>query len=199
MTRIFENTVFARATAVVVIAAGLFSGAAAQAGDHGAASVREVAVEACMGFNEYAPVTLVDAVEDGMGDTLVWLEDRDGDLWMCNADADGNVYFNVFMEGDLLEGDGLQLVGWEQSDLPDTHRPDPQLAAEQLCTAVLEEFFEETSISITTVSDGFGDYLVWLSTDEGGLWACNASADNILFAFEEIDGPLNVADPLPVA
>ena len=35
-----------------------------------------------------------------MGDWLVWVEDKDGDLWMCNANAEGDVYANVFLEGD---------------------------------------------------------------------------------------------------
>lgn len=199
MNRMFDNTVFAGMTAAAVIAAGLLSANVAQAHDRSDARNQEAAAAACMDFNQYAPVTVVEMVDDGLGDTLVWLEDRDGDLWMCNADADGNVYFNVFMEGDLLEGEGLELVGWQEASFPGSDQADPGLAAERLCLAVLEEFLEETSTSTTTVSDGLGDYLVWLSTDEGSLWACNASADNVLYAFEEIVGPIDVADQLPMA
>jgi hypothetical protein len=77
-------------------------------------SGQDAAVQACMDLNEYAPTELVDAVDDGLGDYLVWVKDRDGDLWMCNANADGAVYANVIMEGDLLEGDGMRMISNDQ-------------------------------------------------------------------------------------
>ena len=58
--------------------------------------------------NEYKPAKLSEAVEDGLGDWIVWVEDTDGDLWLCNANATGDVYANVFLEGDLLGGEGAQ-------------------------------------------------------------------------------------------
>lgn len=37
---------------------------------------------------------MLNAVDDGsgIGFSLVWLNDKDGNLWMCDADAHGNVY-----------------------------------------------------------------------------------------------------------
>ena len=55
--------------------------------DHAAG--REEAAEACQAINEYGPAEMVETVEDGLGDWLVWVKDKDGDLWMCNANADG--------------------------------------------------------------------------------------------------------------
>ena len=59
------------------------------------------------------PVSVVNAVDDGsgIGFSLVWLNDKDGNLWMCDADADGNVYAYSLLTGDLLEGAGGELIG----------------------------------------------------------------------------------------
>ncbi len=54
----------------------------------------EVAIKACSTVNPSQPVKVVNAVDDGsgIGLSLVWLTDKDSNLWMCDADADGNVY-----------------------------------------------------------------------------------------------------------
>jgi hypothetical protein len=165
---------------------------------------RETAIQACLDLNEYAPAEAIEAVEDGLGDFLVWVEDRDGDLWMCNANADGAVYANVMMEGDLLQGDGPEMIGY--TPMVNRERPnfgggddggrsggasDPASRAEALCAAVAETV-EEMQI-IATVEDGLGDYLVWLENGEAELWMCNASAEAELYAFEPVDYPINDA------
>lgn len=192
---IFANSAFTRIAAAVTVAAGMLTATAAQSYESDAFNRYEAAIEACADESFYAPVTVVEAVGDGLGDLLVWLEDRNGDLWMCNADAWGTVYVNVLIEGDLLNGSGLSLVGW-QDDIPvDGQRPNPQFEAERLCMAVVDRHHAETTVWTTAVADGMGDYLVWLETEEGSLWACNASASGILFALE----PIDEADDLPMA
>lgn len=205
MNRMFEKTGLIRTGLIrtgvaAIVAAGLLSTTAAQARPgHGHHSAEAAAIEACADHNLYGPVMLVEAVEDGLGDMLVWLEDRDGDLWLCNADPDGNVYLNVLIDGDLLEGEGYELVSWGANQPSFGQRPNPRFAAERLCTAVLEEYFDLTSIWATTVADGLGDYLVWLEADEGSLWACNTSADNTLYVFERVDAPIDHFDGGPMA
>ena len=56
---------------------------------------------------------VVNAVDDGsgIGFSLVWLNDKDGNLWMCDADADGNVYTYSIVTGDLLAGAGGEMIG----------------------------------------------------------------------------------------
>ena len=56
------------------------------------------------------PWKLAATVADGLGDWVVWLKDKDGDLWLCNASSAGAVYANTMMEGDLLAGDGAALI-----------------------------------------------------------------------------------------
>ena len=173
------------------------------------AAGRDTAVQACLDYNEYAPAQMVEAVEDGLGDYLVWVEDVDGDIWMCNANADGGIYANIMMEGDLLEGEGPQMIGFQPTgnrERPNfgggggndggtgggnTGGADPVSQAESLCAAV-GETIEEMQI-IATVEDGLGDYLVWLQNGNDELWMCNASAGAELFAFEPVDYLINDA------
>ena len=37
-------------------------------------------------------MTVIATVEDGLGDYLVWLENGQSELWMCNASADAELY-----------------------------------------------------------------------------------------------------------
>jgi hypothetical protein len=54
----------------------------------------DAAIKACSTVNPAQPVTVLSAVNDGsgIGFSLVWMNDKDGNLWMCDADANGNVY-----------------------------------------------------------------------------------------------------------
>jgi len=191
------------ATAVALVfaqpaSAGQFAGVEENAAG------RDTAVQACIDYNEYAPAQLVEAVEDGLGDYLVWVEDVDGDLWMCNANADGAIYANIMMEGDLLQGEGPQMIGFQPTG--NRERPsfggddgggqtgggaDPVSQAESLCAAV-GETIEEMQV-IATVEDGLGDYLVWLQNGNDELWMCNASSEAELYAFEPVDYAINDA------
>ena len=38
----------------------------------------------------------------------MWLEDVDGDWWMCNADSRGAIYAYEFVDYDLLDGEGFK-------------------------------------------------------------------------------------------
>jgi hypothetical protein len=153
----------------------------------------DTAARACTALNEYAPTQLVGAVEDGLGDWLVWIEDKDGDLWMCNANSKGAVYANVLMEGDLLKGTGAELIGDQPvSDRNRTRGFDPAATAETLCSTI-GNYFEEMQV-VATVEDGLGDYLVWLQNANEALWMCNASGAAELYSFEPIDIPLNDAN-----
>jgi hypothetical protein len=150
----------------------------------GADEGQNIAIQACTGFNEYGPVDVVSVVKDGMGDYLIWLEDVDEDLWACNANASGDVYANVIVYDDLLEGEGasmLQLVSGGA-----TRHPERQ--AERLCLAVADDDAFEI---VATAEDGLGDYVVWLTADDETFIMCNASADGRLYAFEEVGMPLN--------
>ena len=68
-------------------AAPVFASANAEPAETG----HEAAIKACSTVNPTQPVTVLSAVDDGtgIGFSLVWLNDKDGNLWMC--DADGNV------------------------------------------------------------------------------------------------------------
>ena len=150
----------------------------------------ENAGRSCMTLNDYAPTQVVGTVEDGLGDWLVWVKDKDGDLWMCNANSDGAVYANVLMEGDLLKGTGAELIGYQSVGYRDrTPSFDPVSAAETLCYTI-GNYIEEMQV-VATVEDGLGDYLVWLQNGEEGLWMCNASGAAELYSFEPVDMPIN--------
>lgn len=174
-----------------VIAAGLalaMAQAPAEAARRGPAETgRDRAVQACVDLNGYGPAELDTAVEDGLGDWLVWVKDKDGDLWMCNADADGAVYANIYMEGDLLQGGGTELIAAEPAS--SRRRAEPAQQAENLCFAV-GSVIEEMEV-VTTIEDGVGDYLVWLKNADDALWICNASTEAKLYAFEPIAYPIN--------
>jgi hypothetical protein len=144
------------------------------------------AVAACIDFNQYKPANLVDATEDGLGDWIVWVKDKDGDLWLCNANAAGDVYANVLLNGDLLDGEGTSLV---KTDGDNGRRPGPAESAERLCSAV-GSYMEDLEI-VATVDDALGDYLVWLKNSDDAYWMCNASSDDKLYSFESVQYPLD--------
>lgn len=147
------------------------------------------AIAACIDFNDYKPANLVDAAEDGLGDWLVWVKDKDGDLWLCNANADGDVYANVVLNGDLLGGDGASLVA-ESGD--GSSHAGPAASAEELCSAV-GSYMEDLQI-VATVDDTLGDYLVWLKNGDDVYWMCNASSDDKLYTFESVQYPIDSSD-----
>jgi hypothetical protein len=156
------------------------------------ANARRSAVNACLQGNEFGPARLVQAVGDGFGDWLVWVEDREGDLWSCNADRDGHVYLNVVLAGDLLEGRGAEFLRSEPAPAAANAPARGEGASRDLCVAVAG--LTQAVTVLTTVPDGMGDNLVWLRLADGQLWMCNASADGKLFVFEPVGGPTQSSD-----
>lgn len=153
---------------------------------------KDKAAEACQALNQFGPVTVQTVAEDGLGDWIVWVKDKDDDLWLCNANSHGAVFTNALMQGDLLKGDGNALISLQ--NVVDGGSGGAQ-EAEALCAAV-GSHLEEMQV-ITTVEDGLGDYITWLKNGNDQLWVCNASGDAKLYDFEAIDLPLNDVAPVP--
>jgi hypothetical protein len=147
----------------------------------------QTAATACFSFNEYGPVEVVQAVEDGLGDWIVWVRDKDNDLWLCNVSSEGNIYANSLIRGDLLAGRGEEAIALTQ--VAHTSRIAAADKAERVCAAAGRRF-EATDI-VATVEDGVGDYVVWLKASDGSYWLCNASAKAELYVFERVHAPLN--------
>lgn len=155
---------------------------------------KDKAAEACQAINEHGPVSLAATVEDGLGDWLVWVKDKDGDLWMCNANSHGAVFINVRMQGDLLDGAGADLIGLQNVADRSSGGSDPAQTAAALCAAI-GSHIEDMQIA-ATVGDGLGDYVTWLKNANDELWVCNASGDAKLYDFEPVDLPLNDVKPV---
>ena len=174
------------AAAAFVTAGALSSAPSIAAELHAGISGRDAAASECLSFNKYGPAELVATAEDGLGDWIVWVRDKDEDLWMCNASADGNVYVNKLIRGDLLHGAGerviaLQPVAQTASDASDK--------AEQVCAAAGRKV-DATRI-LANVFDGVGDRIVWLQGNDHSYWVCNASDEAKLYVFERVRAPIN--------
>ena len=170
---------------IAMLALWTLAAAPAAAAEDRQPAGRDTAVAACIAFNGYKPVTLDAAVEDGLGDWIVWVKDKDDDLWLCNANEDGEVYANVLLNGDLLSGDGASMIA------EDVSHAGPATKAEKLCAAV-GGYMEDLEI-VATVDDALGDYVVWLKNSNDAYWMCNASADAKLYSFEAVEYPLEEA------
>jgi len=168
-----------------IVLCTLAAAPAAEAAEDWQPKGHDSAVAACIDFNGYKPAKLEAAVEDGLGDWIVWVKDKDEDLWLCNANEDGEVYANVLLNGDLLSGDGASMIA------EDVSNAGPATKAEKLCAAV-GSYMEDLEI-VTTVDDALGDYVVWLKNGKDAYWMCNASADSKLYSFEAVEYPLDRA------
>jgi hypothetical protein len=182
----------------VVLALPAFAaiGAGAEADPHA------IAIKACTTANGHQPVSLVTAIDDGRGGSLVWLTDSDANLWFCSADAAGKIYAYVVMTGDLLQGAGSVLVPDESfSDdeysvpLPD---PNPLDIAELACKAYFSG--NDPAKVIARGLDGLGEKFVpgyYLFIESGGhTYLCDATADAQVWAFAEISDPLSFTNPV---
>ena len=100
----------------------------------------EAAIKSCSTVNPSQPVKVVNAVDDGsgIGFSLVWLNDKDGNLWLCDADANGNVYSYSIVTKDLLAGAGAEMIGLQLAS-DGTYEGEPQKIAEQVCAAYLTD------------------------------------------------------------
>src|SRR5262245_24296841 len=182
-------TLISGAALAVVASAALAFATANAATTKPVVTNHETAINACSTVNPSQPVEVVNAVEDGsgIGFSLVWLNDKDGNLWMCDADSDGNVYSYTLVTNDLLEGAGPEMIGLTEADFGEV---DPQETAEKVCVAYLTQGGEV----LASASDGFEEdpgYLIFIEAKEdGGIYLCNATSDAMIWAFEPIGDPL---------
>jgi hypothetical protein len=130
-----RNSLITGAGVAVMAAAGLLlasANAAPAKTDH------EAAIKVCSTVNPAQPVKVVNAVDDGsgIGFSLVWLNDKDNNLWLCDADANGNVYSYSIVTKDLLAGAAAEMIGLQQTS-NGTYEGEPQKIAEKVCAAYL--------------------------------------------------------------
>ena len=120
--------------ALAVVASAALAFATAHAETKPVVTNHENAIKACSTVNPAQPVKIVNAIEDGsgIGFSLVWLNDKDGNLWMCDADSDGNVYSYSLVTQDLLDDAGPELIGLTEADFGEVN---PQETAEKVCVA----------------------------------------------------------------
>jgi hypothetical protein len=160
-----------------------FAAVAPQTLEHAAA------IRACGQINEFQPVEVVNTVSDGRGNSLVWLNDADGDLWLCNADRNGNVYANDIMAGDMLNGEGLdELLRQNTIDGEELDVLAPQVVAEHICRISAPE---QPAQVVSTAPDGMNDYTVFVQGAGNDVYLCNASGNAEIFSFVQIGEPLN--------
>ena len=159
------------------------------------ATNHDVAIKACTVANIYQPVEVVTAIDNGKGYSLVWLTDTDGDLWMCHADNKGSIYAYEVIGGDLLEGEGPSLTGFE---LTSTGEPkgEPQEIAAKVCVAAAES---QPAKVVASRPDGLsGDwisgYSVFVQDGMGNHYLCNATADAAIWAWAELGDPIEFDD-----
>lgn len=150
----------------------------------------EAAIKACSTVNPMQPVTVVNAVDDGsgIGFSLVWLNDKDGNLWMCDADADGQVYSYSILAKDLLKGGGPELIGLQPAS-DGSYDGEPQQIAEKVCVAYLADGGKV----LASAPDGLEadpGFLIFVQDSAGGFHLCNATGDAMVWAFEPISDPL---------
>lgn len=150
----------------------------------------EAAIKACSTVNPKQPVEVLNAVEDGsgIGFSLVWLQDADGNLWMCDADSDGNVYTYTILTGDLLAGGGAELIGLQPAS-NGTLDGDPKTVAEKVCVAYLEGGGKV----LASAPDGLDldpGFIVFVQDAAGAFHLCNATGDAMIWAFEPVGDPL---------
>ena len=164
----------------------------ATAGATAAETGHETAIEACSTVNPSQPVSVLNAVSDGsgIGFSLVWLQDKDGKLWMCDADADGGIYSYSLVTGDLLQGDGPELIGLQLAS-SGGYDGEPQTIAEKVCVAYLSEGGK----ALLSTPDGLSadpGFIVFVQDTEGFNYLCNATGDAMVWAFEAIGDPIEV-------
>ena len=95
------------------------------------------------------------------------------------------------MQGDLLKGEGAQLIGFSRPTVADRQRtPAPPGQGRRVALRGRRRDIEDMQV-VATVEDGLGDYVTWLKNANDELWICNASGDAKLYGFEPVDQPLN--------
>lgn len=160
-----------------------------------AATGHEAAIKACSAVNPTQPVSVMSAVDDGsgIGFSLVWLHGKDGNLWMCDADADGNVYVYSMLTGDLLEGAGGELIGLQLTS-DGGFEGEPQQIAAKVCVAHLNNGDDGGKV-VAIASDGLEadpGFIIFVQNTEGATYICNATGDAMIWAFEPVGDPLTL-------
>jgi hypothetical protein len=150
----------------------------------------EAAIKACSTVNPKQPVDVLNAVDDGtgIGFSLVWMKDADGNLWMCDADSQGNVYTYTILTGDLLAGTGPELIGLQPAS-NGTLDGDPKTIAEKVCVAHLEGG-GKVLVSAPDGLDSDPGFIVFVQDTAGGFHLCNATGDAMIWAFEPVGDPI---------
>jgi hypothetical protein len=182
----FPVLIFGAGLAVMASAGLMLASANAGLAETG----HETAVKACSTVNPLQPVTLLNAVDDGsgIGFSLVWLNDKDGNLWMCDADAHGNVYAYSIVTKDLLGGTGPEMIGLQQT-ANGGFEGEPQKIAEKICAAYLAD----GGNALLTTPDGLDadpGFVVFVEDVNGAYHLCNATGDATIWAFEPIGDPI---------
>jgi hypothetical protein len=180
---------FATMTAgLAVLALATLGIAPAKAVSDGGA--HEVAIKACSTANPSQPVSVVNAVDDGsgIGFSLVWLTDKANNLWMCDADAEGNVYSYTIVAKDLLSGGGPELIGLQLAS-DGSYDGQPQDVAAKVCVAYLKGGGEVVHINPDGLDLALG-FIVFVKDSSGHTYLCNATGDAGVWAFEAIGEPL---------
>ena len=145
------------------------------------------AAAACRAAGDGEPGEIVTAVNDGRGGSLVWLTDADTNLWLCSADARGSVYVYGLIFEDLLRGAGAALlppVSVDRGGKP-VLPPDPLGIAQGACRAYLDD---TASAVLSSGPDGLEGgwipgYFVFLETEAGDTFLCNATPNAQVWAF----------------
>ncbi|MFZ2019473.1 MAG: hypothetical protein WAU90_12480 [Methyloceanibacter sp.] len=155
----------------------------------------EVAIKACSTVNPSQPVSAVNAVDDGsgIGFSLVWLTDKDNNLWMCDADAEGKVYSYTIVAKDLLSGGGPELIGLQLAS-DGTYDGQPQDVAAKVCVAYLKGDGEVVHIAPDGLDIAPG-FIVFVKDSSGHTYLCNATGDAGVWAFQAIGEPLTFDKP----
>lgn len=71
-------------------------------------SDEEIAIRTCWAILEDENSEPVVAVEDGVGDYLVWLQESNGDLYMCNANGKGEIFIFTQVDYPIASIDDLR-------------------------------------------------------------------------------------------
>jgi hypothetical protein len=183
---------------LVVLALSAF--AAIRAGAE--ADPHAIAVKACTTANGHQPASVVTAIDDGRGGSLVWLTDSEANLWFCSADAAGKIYAYVVMTGDLLQGAGSVLVPDESFSDDEYSVPQPDPNPLDIAELACKAYFRGNDPAKVTGRgrDGLGENFVagyYVFFESGGhTYLCDATADAQVWAFAEIGAPLSVTNPV---
>lgn len=158
------------------------------------------ALAACRAAGDGEAGEIVTAVDDGRGGSLVWLTDADTNLWFCSADARGSVYAYGLIFEDLLRGAGAGLlppVSVDRGGKP-VLPADPLRIAQGACRAYLDD---AAGAVLSSGPDGLEGgwipgYFVFLGTEAGDTFLCNATANAQVWVFARIGAPLQSSAPV---